>query len=296
MIHIFFDSGSFGSTIEYVIRNFTNHAYGPSPAEIAADGSMHHFSKQYHINSSNRLKKLLLSPPDSSAIISNIYPLVEFKFVELVDQYRQLPSWKQDTKILIYQPDLQAAELNLLFKYHKICNGTVTNRGLEIIVGDNQHNLTGWNTAYTHWTQMQPWELREWLSLFYPDWLTEIGQSYTYVDESWLVLSNIDVLYNTACSFKKIIDHCNLTVTSDIDEFVARWKIAQQYIVDEFELLNNIVENCVSNDLISWQPINLVAEAIVQQRLRTLGYEIRCDGLNTFPTDSKTLYNLLEKV
>jgi hypothetical protein len=69
----------------------------------------------------------------------------------------------------------------------------------------------------------------------------------------------------------------------------------QQYIVDEFTLLDDICNNTINNIAFSWNPINIIAESIVQQRLRALGFEIQCDGLNNFPVDSKTLYNLLER-
>ena len=71
---------------------------------------------------------------------------------------------------------------------------------------------------------------------------------------------------------------------------------AQQYIVDEFNLLDQIVECSITNQPLKWQPINIIAEAIVQQQLRAKGYEIRCDGLDKFPTDAIMFNSLLEKV
>ena len=56
------------------------------------------------------------------------------------------------------------------------------------------------------------------------------------------------------------------------------------------------MHNTVNNVLFEWNKVSIISEAIVQQRLRSLGYEIRCDGLNNFPTDSHTLGNLLEEV
>jgi len=103
------------------------------------------------------------------------------------------------------------------------------------------------------------------------------------------------MLYDTKLSLIKIINHCGLTPDGDIDSFVTKWQLAQQYVVDEFDLLDHIVDSAINQKDFSWSPTHVIAEAIVQQRLRTCGYEIRCDGLNNFPTDAKTLYNLLEK-
>jgi hypothetical protein len=169
--------------------------------------------------------------------------------------------------------------------------------GIDIIVGENnQHNIVNWNKGYTHWTQMKRWELREWLSIFYPGFVQRSTDSQYQVSDEWLKLTNLDILYNTKESLLKIIDHCGLTNTKDLTEFTAQWQQAQKYIVDEFNLLDRIVECAINNQPLSWQPINVIAEAIVQQRLRAKGYEIRCDGLDIFPTDAIILNTLLEKV
>jgi hypothetical protein len=116
------------------------------------------------------------------------------------------------------------------------------------------------------------------------------------VDQQFLLVKNTDFLFNPVDTADKIFSHCKLTQKSGLVEFLNQWKQAQQYIVDEFNLLEQIIECSTANQSLSWKPNNIIAEAIVQQRLRAKGYEIQCDGLNTFPTDSETLYKLLEKV
>jgi hypothetical protein len=143
---------------------------------------------------------------------------------------------------------------------------------------------------------MQPWQLREWISIFYTNWVQEWIESAQQVDSKFLSVRNIDFLTDPVAIAKQLFNHCKLTQKSGLEEFLQTWKMAQKYIIDEFELLGNIVNSAINNQSLTWEPINIIAESIVQQRLRALGYEIRCDGLNIFPTDSKTLYNLLEKV
>jgi len=102
-------------------------------------------------------------------------------------------------------------------------------------------------------------------------------------------------LFDTENTINCIIEFCGLTIKPELDQFINNWLGKQQYIVDEFELLDQIIDSTITQRPLTWQPISIVAEAIVQQRLRAVGYEMRCDGLDTFPTDSRTLYNLLEK-
>jgi len=295
MIHVFFDCGSFGSTIESVLHNYSDHSV-PIDSKILDDGSMHSFFKEQHVTNVKILDDFLYRSTSNSNIITTpTYPFKEFKLPTILERFSLSKSWATDTKILIFQSDLRACELNLLFKYHKVCISYI-NAGLDIIIGDNQHNIVNWNQDYTHWSQMKTWELREWLSLFYAEFVQEFIDSQNQVTDDWLKLTNTDLLYNTKESLLKIIDHCGLTNTKDLTNFVTKWQQAQKYIVDEFNLLDQIVDCTIANQPLEWQPINIIAEAIVQQRLRAKGYEIRCDGLDKFPTDAIMFNSLLEKV
>jgi hypothetical protein len=211
----------------------------------------------------------------------------------MLERY-QLYTTSKDRSILLYAPDRNSAELNILFQYYKIANG-VPNKGLDIFSKHNSHNIVNWNKDYTHWNQMQSWEWREWFSLFYGSWVQEWIDSKNQVGDNFFVVANTDMLYNTEHCLKDIISFCGLTVKPGLAEFVRQWQSKQQYIINEFKLLDKIVLSTTNNQLLTWLPINVVSEAILQQRLREIGYEIRCNELNSFPTDSKTLYNLLEK-
>jgi hypothetical protein len=277
----------FGSTIEYVLRSFTNN-FKSITGEVLEDGSMHSFNKAFH-------------PTNMSFLITNsgvdistpTYPFDNHGLPEIIQVFydKQL----LDKAVILYADSLRAAELNLLFKYHKIAFGKNLKLGLEIFCDTNTHDFVNWNQNYTHWNQMQAWELREWFSLFYVPWVQEWIDSEHQVPDTFLKVRNTEMLYNAKDTCRRIFKFFNLTETGDLDSFIDHWTEKQQYIVNEFNLLDEICSNTVSNTDFNWSQINIIAEAIIQQRLRALGYEIRCDGLNTFPTSSKTLYSLLER-
>jgi hypothetical protein len=198
-----------------------------------------------------------------------------------------------DRCVLLYAENLADAEINILFQYHKICVGL--NKTLEIFCRNNTHNIVNWNKDYQHWTDMQLWEFREWFSLFYVSWIQEWIDSQTQVPAHWLKIRNVDFLNQPEQLVDTIIKFCNLTSKPGIEEFFCEWKQKQQYVINEMDLINNIVKLTIERTTFTWQPLNIIAESIVQQKLRSAGYEIRCDGLNIFPTDAETLYNLLEK-
>ena len=253
---------------------------------------MHSYWKQAHIVDSKMLSDFV-SNSQTCKITTPIYPFNQHRFSEILLEFALDAS---DHNILIYADSPGSAEINMLFQYYKISAGSNINQGLALFSGNNTHNIVNWNSTYTSWEQMQPWEWREWFSLFYLNWITEWQESVDQVPEYFLKIKNTDLLFDTEQTLINIIDFCNLTIKPGLDQFVNKWQSKQQYIVDEFQLLDQIIDSTITQQALTWQPISIVAEAVVQQRLRSKGYEIRCDGLNTFPTDSTTLYNLLEKV
>ena len=249
---------------------------------------MHSFRKAFHPLDMN-----LIVPGAKVDISTPPYPFKEHCFPEIVQAF--LNNQLLDQTIVLYADSLRAAELNILFQYHKIAFGKNLKLGLELFCHTNTHNLVNWNQRYTHWTQMQAWELREWFSLFYVPWVQEWIDSQYQAPDTFLKVRNTDMLYDTKNTCRHIFKFLDLTETGDLDSFINQWAKKQQYIVDEFNLLDQICKHTVDNTDFTWDPINIIAEAIVQQRLRALGYEIRCNGLNTFPIDSKLLYSLLER-
>jgi hypothetical protein len=292
MIHVFFVPGMFGSTLEYILRNYSNE-YDSIDADVLPDGSMHSFGKECHPTCQADLESKL-KYIDSDSITVPIYPFHNLHLPEILKKYTDYIN-SASKEILVYASNIRDAELNILFQYHKIATGSLQ-QGLSIFCSGNENNIANWNINYKHWHEMRPWEMREWFSLFYVAWVQEWIESQNQVDVNFYKVSNIEILENLPRVVREIFQHCDLTESAGLDEFAIGWRSKQQYIMDEFNLLDRIIDSTISNVMFSWKPINNIAEAIVQQRLRAKGYEIQCDGLNFFPTDSVTLYNLLEKV
>jgi len=288
MINVFFVPGMFGTTIEYVARSYSNELT-PVDGKILADGSMHSYYKFAHFfdveqidNFFQQNKKVEITTP--------IYPFENLKLPEILEYYKKYNATNQ-FDILIYSDSTRSAEINMLFKYHKI----VSQKGLDIFCNGNEHNIINWDPTYKHWSEMTPWQLREWISLFYVHWVQEWIDSPKQVTKNFLCIKNTEFLFETKQVINQIFKHCQLTLKPGIDKFCQEWQQAQQYIVDEFNLLDRIVDCTINNQKLIWQPMNIIAEAIVQQRLRSLGYEIQCDGLDIFPTDAIMFNKLLEK-
>jgi hypothetical protein len=284
----------FATTIEYVLKTYTEE-YALPKIEIGLDGSMETFDKEFHPVEGAQLREWLDAGPRPNSITTPIYPFPKHEFSEILEIYG--PALKEPNKaILVHAGNMDHAELNMLFQHHKIAYGQYRHYGLDFFFGDNRADIVQWNSNYQHWRDMKPWELREWFSLFYSaiaqKWINSRYQIPDYV----LPVTNQTILDDTLGTFQKIIKHCGLTEKSGLDEYSIKWRQAQQYIVDEFLLLDQIIKHTVEKQPFVWHDLNIFAESIIQRRLRELGYEIRCDGLDIFPTDSETLANLLERV
>ena len=301
MIHILFVPGSFGSTVQYLIRQFntelSNHKILYHADDlILLDGSMHSFLKTGHYRTIKEIEDYFNNKIDQDIIISSpIYPMPDAHadtIINLFQKYRP-----QDKYIFIWVANIDQAEITLLAQYYKIFIGTNTTIGT--VCGDNQHNIVNWNADYTHWNQMQIWELREWFSIFYPVWVQEWIDAKQYVPPNWLCVSSKDILENTNDTIIDIINHAgefNFNLKNEFDDFITIWKLKQQYLIDEHNTIKNIVKSIITNTLYTWTKLNILSEAMVQKRLRDEGFEIKCYNLNTFPTNSIELYQLLDRI
>jgi hypothetical protein len=292
MIFVFFVPGMFGSTIEALLSSFTvEYASDEASLNLTTDGSMHTFAKQAHLTSLDSIRSAHKRPVK---ICTPIYPMID---AHLSDIVQELELREDDNVLMIHANSIESAELNMLFQYYKIAKG-VSNKSLGIFCVDNKQNIINWNKYYTSWKDMQLWELREWLSLFYTVWVQEwINSKDVKFSKDVFPITNTEILDNLESTFIKIVNHLNLTLTneSELSEFCKKWTKAQQYIVDEYNLIEPIVQNSIDNVDFDWQELNIITESIIQQKIRLAGYEIRCYNLNKFPTNSKELNKLLEK-
>jgi hypothetical protein len=260
--------------------------------KILADGSLHSFVKSAHLMGMEHIDNFFKSR-DIVDVTTPTYPFKQQKLPEILEYFSQYDT-VNDSCILMYADSVRSAELNMLFQYYKISIGL--DYGLDIFCNNSNHDIALWDSNYTHWKQMKVWQLREWISLFYEPWVHEWIDSAQQVGHRFLTVKNTDLLFDPIETVKRIFKHCNLTQKPELDIFLYQWQQAQQYIVNEFNLLDQIIDHTIAGQTLEWKPINIISEAIIQQRLRAKGYEIRCDGLDIFPTDAIMFNSLLEKV
>ena len=284
----------FGTTIEYLLReNDSDHL--PPQTKILSDGSMHSYRRECHIWNWDSFESVFGDDVSKYNVITPLYPANGASLSTMLEKCS--PHFSDDHKwILIHADSLEYAEINILYQYYKIAEGDVPKKGLGLFCGDNRENIVHWNRAYTHWSDMQTWELREWLSLFYVEWTKDWLIANEQTPDNFLKISTREILCDTARSFKKILIHAGKTVDEDkISTFSSIWRTKQEYVIEKYKTINDIINTTLNQDDFMWNKLTIIEEAIIQQKLRALGYEIQCDGLNEFPQNSLLLSEILYK-
>jgi hypothetical protein len=284
MIYIFFSSGAFGSTIEYSIRRFAKE-FETVDASVLADGSMHSFNKECHTVNLDQLTNI---DPDVK-IVTPVYPTWDFLSVKnTVDEFKKIVT-SDDKVIFITQDNITSAERHELFVYHKL---GINEKRFKL------SNIQQWNKNYNSLNDMQSWEKREYLSLIYNKLIVELSDAKNYSDYNWYTITTNDILFDFEKTIKNIINYLELTFVDDgIDEFYNIWKEKQQYILDDYQLVEKIVDTVITEQEqeLSWGELNLGTESLIQYKLKLAGFELQCFNLNSFPSNSTQLKQLLAR-
>ena len=107
-----------------------------------------------------------------------------------------------------------------------------------------------------------------------------------------------ELLFDFENTLDHIMNFCGLTYKKSIKSLIpyhSAMLSLQQHLTQD-QLCSKIVESTLNHTVLSWSSLPLPSEAWIQWQLRNHGFEIRCNGLDTFPTNSLHLKELLYSV
>jgi hypothetical protein len=277
MIVIPYPSGAFGSTLEYVLRHYSNELR-PVDARVNPSGNMHSFTKECHPLSLAGF----IEAAAGHDVVTPPYPNFDAKtpLQTLAEIKHNMPPAQV---VLVYCATVEQAELCQLFTYHKTDNFLAAN------LTSVAHR---WNPKYTGWKEMHRWERREALSFLIDRQADFIGAE-DMAEKNWLAITPNDLLAEFVGTIDIIYKHCGLTFRTnawqELELFYTEWRERQQYVLDEYELTQKIIQGKIH----AWTGLSLLGEAIVQSGLRRQGQEMACDGLDVFPNNQQDLTALV---
>jgi len=148
---------------------------------------------------------------------------------------------------------------------------------------------------------LELWELREFLSLYYP--LERIDNTDNQIFDNIknkftniLMIEISELRDNFEETLKKIITKTGRQIVREekINEIYSEWIEIQEY-KNKDALIHKIVYNLINVVDFSWNQLTLIDESFLQYYLRLAGIEIKCWGLNEFPTNTHDFLPLLER-
>jgi hypothetical protein len=283
MIYVLYTPGSFGSTVEYIVRRFSKEFALPD-VDILEDGSMHGYNKEFHAVT---LENLLALPDQSGQILSAVYPNVNTQSKEVLTIFQSKIKLK-DKVIFITCPTVEQFTLVTLCSFTKA-------QSMQFMTPYLDCNAHRWNNNYNKLSDMKIWEQRELLSLTLFDVMNQILFSSSKPVSTWFAISAQDIIDRLPILCVDILDYLELTAVDHtaMADFIQKWLSAQQSYIDRSCLIHTIVQKIISNESFDWLPLTFNEEALLQCQLLHAGYEIACNDLDTFPTQADVFYNFL---
>jgi hypothetical protein len=290
-IAIVYPGGCYGTYLEWALTTLTTDM--PVAAPFRSNGNSHQFGGNHigHINSPTWRKVV---SKEKSCVFVRLHPKVRQQDV-LDNNLNQILDVAE--KIIYLYPDTGSVLLTVNNFYTKIWTDWWHERLTDPVFADN---------LYSNWPidkdmsieQIPVWIKREILSFnLMPSWHDQVEW---YHPDRWnhprcqTVLTN-QLLYEFESTMRKLQKFCNLEFKKPITDLVPvhdTMLSLQPYLVQD-QLCNDIVNSTLTNQSFEWADIPLPSQSWVQWQLRNLGHEIRCHGLDKFPTNSGLLQNSL---
>lgn len=291
-IPIIFNAGAYGTYLEWCVTALTSTNTIRSP--FTSSGSSHAFSGNHLVSfagwieytKSHSVKKFVRFHPKSQQ--SDSLSIVLDQVCDSVN-----------SAIYLY-PDSDSILLCLNNYYSKIWKDWWSIQFFTSIDLNKIYN--NWPVDRSvHISDVPVWIRREFLSYYLmPAWFDQIEWHHPSIwsNSKCCTVFVGDLLYDFKNTLETIGKHCNLTYVRSIDELLEYHdkNISLQKYLTQDQLCKTIIAAVIGNQDYTWDDLPFLSEVWVQWELRNQGFEIRCDGLDKFPTNSIQLKELLYPV
>ena len=293
MIAVIYNGGAYGTYLEWVLTTLTTDT--PIIPPFTNLGNSHKFLGNLATNiGSDRWNTLLNSKTPKSFI--RVHPKT-LKDENLSDNLTFIIN-SVELGIYLY-PSRNTFLLNVNNYYSKIWDDWWTDRLSDSVFYNNLYDNFPIDKD-TPMSKIPIWIKRELLSFnLMPSWFDQVEW---YHPDTWShprcqLVSLNDLLYNFKNTILKIKDFCNLDFKKSIDVMIPHHNtmLSLQQSLGQDQLCNKIVDSIINNQVFEWedQELPLPSQSWIQWQLRNLGYELKCHGLDIFPTNTTQLRKLL---
>jgi hypothetical protein len=142
------------------------------------------------------------------------------------------------------------------------------------------------------------WIRREFLSMYLvPAWQSQVEWFFPdrWQSPKCKYVFTKNLLYDFENTITDLVFFLQLNIKKSVSELLPYHEenMKLQKHTNQDRICNQIIESILNDNVITWDTLPLASEAWMQWKLRELGYEIQCHGLDMFPTNSVQLKELL---
>jgi len=157
------------------------------------------------------------------------------------------------------------------------------------LVEINHKLKTGWGYTKSFDKTVPRWILREFFSMWIANCFSN-GYSATRYNtiSAHYTINAQDIILNFNNAFNTICQELKIEITADQETITHNHKNflkSQRYLNSQLNC-EKWVNDIIKKENSYYMPQTIFDEAYIQHVFRLAGYEIKCDGLNSFPTSS----------
>lgn len=302
-----YSAGSYGTFIEWILTYLTDPTLSDT-LPFQYKGNSHNFKGHFVIKNKNLAETMVFSHQYKFA---RTHP-TQLSIDDLLnDNHTVINTWwtsqsmfwiwnNRETKISIDQ--LRPVEVYYNKKYapglNELLEKTNEEKFKYLLLLDNNSQNTIKEYGLKDSTELVKWQLREILS--YWNW-SEFDPIYFSpqgpVEKPGVYNLNIEQLRdNFKETLLSIINNLGITPVTErverLDEIHQSW-LKEQVEAYKDQEIKDFIEHTIQGTDFTISRLNFWEEAWIQQQLRNQGYEIKCDGLDNFPTSSFEMNKLI---
>jgi len=288
-IAIVFNGGAYGTYLEWCLTTLVSKTNVSIP--FNSNGNSHKFPGN-HLGDIQGWRQYISS--DGQGQFVRLHPKTK-KTDSITANMTEIAKDAQYT-IYLY-PDQETILLNLNNFFFKIWDNWIAHI-FESEIDPNKIYKNWPVSSTTPIDQIPQWIMREFLSYYLmPAWLDQVewqhNTSWQHQNSTTITIS--ELLFDFESSLTKIKNFCNLEFQMPVANLLPfqEENLQLQRYINHDRICNDIINSIKNNTCISWPMLSLPSEAWIQWKLREIGYEIKCHGLDLFPTDSVSLRDIL---
>jgi hypothetical protein len=295
-IPILYSPGTYGAYLEWALTTLTSNIDIVEPFE--SNGSSHQFAG--HSLAGEAI------PFWQNYLISNHH----YDFVRIHPKSKKEESISANIDIILENAPqaiyIEVDPAHVLLTINNSYYKSVADQWQYIFNSDLDPDIIYKNWAVpvdTSIDKIPNWIRREFLSFYLmPAWLDQVEWQSPKVPRHHrcLTIKLDDILNNFEDTLCTIKNFCELKFTKATAELIPAHNkmLSLQKYLEQDKICEKIIQSVIGNGTYDWsdQFLSFVSEVWIQWRLRELGYELRCHGLDKFPTNSVHLKELLYNI